>query len=147
MIAHVHCPFLDPDPIPASGSRRAVEGVLRDELQFRGVAIADDLEMHALDQGAGWLAAGEAAIRAGCDMVLICKSRPRMIAFRDHLVASLVSGSLPEARVLEAADRVRALRARVAPRDAGAAEHSDEAIGALRRGFGAERGLPGDPGA
>jgi beta-N-acetylhexosaminidase len=136
MVAHVHCPFLDREPIPASGSRRALEGILRQEIGFTGVAIADDLEMGALDQGAGWLAAGEQAIRAGCDMVLICKSRARMIAFRDHLVAGLASGALAEARVREAVSRVRALRATLPERDHDPAAGQD-AGKELRRRFGA----------
>jgi beta-N-acetylhexosaminidase len=139
MVAHVHCPFLDREPIPASGSRRAIEGMLRQELTFGGVAIADDLEMGALDQGAGWLAAGERAIQAGCDMVLICKSRSRMIAFRDHLVASLLSGSLPESRLREAVGRVRALRARLPELDE-APGGPEDAIEELRRRFGAGAG-------
>ena len=114
MVGHAHYPFWDDEPRPASGSPAVIGGLLREELGYEGLAIADDLEMGAVDQGEGWLDAGVQAIRAGCDMLLICRSRARMRAFRDHLAAAVRQGRLPAARVEEAARRVEGARRQAA---------------------------------
>jgi beta-N-acetylhexosaminidase len=65
MTAHVVYPALDPT-CPATLSSAIVTDLLRDEIGFEGVLFSDDLEMQAI-QGH--------AIRAGCDLLLVC-SRP-----------------------------------------------------------------------
>src|SRR4029077_16747275 len=47
MTAHVFVPALD-EKRPATLSRRIVNGLLREELQYNGVILSDDLEMKAL---------------------------------------------------------------------------------------------------
>ncbi len=71
MTAHVLVPSLD-DERPATLSRRIVTGVLRQELQFEGVILSDDLEMKAIARAYPVPAAAVMAIGAGCDGVLIC---------------------------------------------------------------------------
>jgi beta-N-acetylhexosaminidase len=115
MVGHAHYPFLDPDPTPASCSPHAIEGLLRQELGYRGVAIADDLEMGAVSQGEGWLDAAVSAIAAGCDQVLVCHTRERMFRLRDEIARRVKDGSLPASRVAEAARRVHTLRGRALP--------------------------------
>jgi len=133
LVGHAHYPFLDADPVPATCSRAAVTELLRDELGYRGAAITDDLEMGAVDQGDGWLEAGAAAVRAGCDLALVCRSRERMRAFRDHLVLAVRRGTLPRERLEEAARRSEELR-RAASGDV--PDSGEEALVELRRRFG-----------
>ena len=47
MTAHVFVPALD-EQRPATLSRRIVTGLLREELEFEGVILSDDLEMKAI---------------------------------------------------------------------------------------------------
>jgi len=72
MVGHALYPAWDAER-PASLSPRIVEDVLRRELSFGGLAVADDAEMEGL---APWAATpaerAVAAFEAGCDALLIC---------------------------------------------------------------------------
>src|SRR5207253_10881888 len=73
MTAHVVVPALDPRR-PATVSSRICRDLLRRRFHFRGVLFSDDLEMQAM---AGHRRVGRAAVealRAGCDMLLVCQS-------------------------------------------------------------------------
>jgi beta-N-acetylhexosaminidase len=49
MTAHIELPALDPDPnAPATLSRRIATGLLRDELQFKGLVYTDSFTMQAI---------------------------------------------------------------------------------------------------
>jgi len=69
MTAHIVYQALDPDR-PATQSPIVIGDVIRGEIGFAGVLVSDDLNMAAL---AGSMAArAEAALAAGCDLVLHC---------------------------------------------------------------------------
>ena len=71
MTAHILLPKIDPES-PATLSRRILAGILRKEMRFEGVVLADDLGMGAIRER---LSAGDAAVRtfaAGADMALLC---------------------------------------------------------------------------
>jgi beta-N-acetylhexosaminidase len=69
MTAHVVYEAVDRD-LPATLSPRVIGEVIRGSIGFTGVLISDDLSMGALSGSIG--ARAEAALAAGCDLVLHC---------------------------------------------------------------------------
>ena len=69
MTAHVRVPALD--DAPATVSPAVVQGLLRDELGFDGVVIADALEMKGLSDTVGIERGAVLALEAGVDALLI----------------------------------------------------------------------------
>jgi len=69
MTAHVLYSAIDPER-PATTSQRVISEIIRDRIGFDGVLVSDDLSMQALK---GDLASrADAALTAGCDVVLHC---------------------------------------------------------------------------
>jgi beta-N-acetylhexosaminidase len=73
MTAHVVYPALDA-AVPATLSRVILHDVLRTKLGFDGLVISDDLEMKAVADRMPIEESAVRAVRAGCDVLLICSS-------------------------------------------------------------------------
>ncbi|MFE0809147.1 glycoside hydrolase family 3 protein [Streptomyces sp. NPDC058794] len=109
MSGHLLVPAYDPD-LPATLSRRVLEGLLRDELGFDGLIVSDAIEMGAVTARYGIDGAAAKAVGAGVDAVCVGGESAEE-ATVDLLVKALVTavgtGELPEERLAEAAGRVR----------------------------------------
>lgn len=71
MACHLRFPRLDPE-FPASLSRSTLTGLLRDQLDYRGLIVTDDLDMGAIAQHFGRGNDLKLALEAGADLALVC---------------------------------------------------------------------------
>jgi beta-N-acetylhexosaminidase len=112
MTAHVLVPSLD-ETRPSTLSPRVVQALLREELGFGGVILSDDLEMKAVSARYPVPEAAVAAIKAGCDGVLICSGNVDLQAEAlEALLKAAESGEIPQARLDAAEARLRRAKER-----------------------------------
>jgi beta-N-acetylhexosaminidase len=135
MTAHVRVPAYGDEPATLSPS--VLQGLLRDELGFTGMAVTDALEMGAIarampmeDGAVRALAAGADALCLGADI-----GDEEVRRCSEAIVAAVGSGRLEEDRLVEAAGRVCESVARL-----DGSERADRTVGAAaaRRALTAE---------
>ncbi|HET6339164.1 MAG TPA: beta-N-acetylhexosaminidase [Polyangiales bacterium] len=109
MTAHVVFAVLD-EARPATLSDTVITGLLRKRLHYDGVIVSDDLDMHAITANVGAADAAVAAIRAGCDVLLLCRDEANQAAAEESLLRAAETDSDLRARIGESAARVRAMK-------------------------------------
>ncbi len=107
MTAHVIFDPLDPER-PATFSPEVMR-LLRDEVEFDGCAISDDLEMKAIAEHFPLEEAAPGAVAAGVDALLVCHHADVQHRAIDLVRAAVESGRISPARVSEARSRVARL--------------------------------------
>jgi beta-N-acetylhexosaminidase len=109
MTAHVVYAALDPDR-PATLSPAVVTDLLRGRLGYQGVIVSDDLDMRAIADHMGAGEAAVAAVRAGCDVLLLCRDEAHQLAAEAALVREAERDAELRRRIGESAARVRAMK-------------------------------------
>ncbi|MCP3769213.1 glycoside hydrolase family 3 protein [Streptomyces sp. MAR25Y5] len=151
MSAHILVPALDPDR-PATLSRRILTDLLRGELGYDGLIVTDGMEMRAIAGSYGIERGSVLALAAGADAICVgggLTDEETVRRLCDTLVEAVRSGELPEERLADAAQRVRALArwaapARRSPRPA-VAPDPDIGLAAARRAVTVTRTGPAAP--
>ena len=64
--------------LPASLSANIISGLLRERIGYEGLVVCDDLEMGGALEGRTIEEAAIAAVLAGCDMLLVCRSAEKV---------------------------------------------------------------------
>ena len=134
MIGHLAVPSLDPTPapvradgarenryadaneaphdatLPATLSHAMIDGLLREQLGFRGLVVTDAFDMGGLTEH---FDSGEAAVRAieaGEDLILMPSNADAAI---DAVRAAVKSGRIPMSRIDESVQRILEAKSRV----------------------------------
>jgi beta-N-acetylhexosaminidase len=110
MVGHARYPALDRYRI-ASQSAPIIEGLVRDELGFRGVVVTDSMEARASLATGTLERASERAVRAGADLILLT-GRGSYRPVYDHLLGVARTDPTFRARVQASAARVLELKSR-----------------------------------
>ena len=108
MTAHLAVPAIEPANLPATLSAKILQGILRDEMKFKGIIVTDAMEMGGIAQG---FSSGDAAVRAveaGAD-VLLMPSDPE--AAINAVTAAVISGRISRKRLDESVMRVLTAKA------------------------------------
>lgn len=96
---------------PASLSRPTIDSLLRRQLQFTGVIVSDDMQMQAITAHYGLADACCQALAAGVDLIIIGNNLAHdpliLTRVRDTILRGLEKGTITEARVEEAWNRVQ----------------------------------------
>ncbi|MFB2769270.1 beta-N-acetylhexosaminidase [Pelatocladus sp. BLCC-F211] len=106
MTAHILFPQIDPN-VPATLSQTILTEILREELNFAGVIVSDDLDMKAVSKMYSKTGTVAQTFNAGCDLFIVSRNLPsssveRTFAIAQDFVNSLSNSSLDE-RIVEAA--------------------------------------------
>lgn len=112
MVAHVVYAGVDAQN-PGSVSRAVVDGILRQRLQYDGVAMTDDLQMAAIRRTYGPERAVELAIRAGIDMAMLAHNAEFARQAIYHLARTAERDATLRRRLEEASARVARMRAKL----------------------------------
>ena len=108
MTAHVRYPLIDNQP--ATLSHFFLTDYLRDELDFAGVIITDDLIMQAIATTTPSDAAAVQAILAGADISLFAAEPEKVTAAIAAVQEAVIAGTINEARIRASYDRIIAAK-------------------------------------
>ena len=93
MVGHIAVPEITGDMTPATLSDQVVTEILKERMDFRGLVITDALEMGAITEGYTSGETAVAALRAGCDILLMPQDLQE--AF-DAVMAAVEDGTLSQ---------------------------------------------------
>jgi beta-N-acetylhexosaminidase len=105
MIGHGTYPQIDDSGLPASLSRKVTTDLLRGETGFDGLAVSDDMEMHAVADLDSDEAIAERALMAGNDVLLFCSDIERVPDLQRFLAGRVNEDATVRARFAEAVAR------------------------------------------
>ena len=113
MSAHVVYPELDPSGVPATISSRILQGLLREELGFKGLIISDGMEMDAMrnlfpiDEGVC------RALKAGVDIALVCHEPAEAATACRRMERAVREGDMDPASLEAHLERIQAVKRRL----------------------------------
>ena len=105
MIGHGTYPQIDEPDLPATLSWRMTYDLLRNFTGFDGVAISDDMEMHAVSDLGSYEEISELALTAGNDVILFCSHIERIPDLQTFLARRVLQDDTIKARFIEAVRR------------------------------------------
>ena len=91
MPAHITFPSVDPGSVGFSSFW--LNDVLRGKLGFEGIIFSDDLTMKGADIAGGYVDKAKLALKAGCDMILVCNCPQGAVEVLSYMESANISQS------------------------------------------------------
>ncbi|WP_160643957.1 beta-N-acetylhexosaminidase [Chengkuizengella marina] len=129
MVAHIQYPNIDGSGKPASLSKTIITELLRNEMDFQGVVITDDMEMGAIKKYYG---AGEAAVyavQAGVDLLLYSHQYDLQLEAIQSIEVAVETGEISLQQLNERVERILRLKEKYHLNDYPLSEAGLEIIG------------------
>ncbi|WJH28940.1 S-layer homology domain-containing protein [Paenibacillus sp. CC-CFT742] len=136
MTAHIAFPAIDNEqvtslkdgqrvPVPATLSKKVLNGLLREELGYEGIIISDAFTMDGIAEHFGEDQAVERAVNAGVDIILMPQNSA---AAHQTLVNAVKNGTIPLETIHASVERILELKAKY-----GLFEHSESLTSKLAK--------------
>lgn len=120
MTAHIAFPAIDSErvtslkdgqrvPVPATLSKKVLNGLLREELGYEGIIISDAFTMDGIAEHFGEDQAVERAVNAGVDIILMPQNSA---AAHQTLVNAVKNGTIPMETIHASVERILELKAK-----------------------------------
>ncbi len=105
MTAHIIFSALD-STLPATLSHAVVTGLLRNELEFDGIIMTDEMRMNAIRNNFGVEEAAVLALQAGVDILLYAESSSTSITAYQGVLQAIADEVISEERIDESVRRI-----------------------------------------
>lgn len=109
MVSHILLKSVDSEN-PATMSKKIVTDILRNEMNFDGVVISDDMTMAAIIDNYDIGEASVKAINAGVDIILVCHGYDNEMKVLNSISEAISSGEITEERLDESVYRILSLK-------------------------------------
>jgi beta-N-acetylhexosaminidase len=117
MVAHILLPKLDAN-FPASMSKNIITNLLRNQLQFGGVVITDDMTMKAITDHYNIGKAAVDSVNAGSDIILVAHDFNKIQTAISSIKKAVQNGEISEQRINDSVSRIMKLKRKYQLNDA-----------------------------
>ena len=135
MTGHLAVPALEPANIPATFSKKMLQGLLREQYGYDGLIITDGLNMGAVTKNYSYEDIILRPIEAGADLLLLPQNPVRAIQILENAV---LTGRLTEERIDESVRRILKAKERIEIPKAAYTTDSEDLVGSIALEIGAE---------
>ncbi|MEH7377016.1 beta-N-acetylhexosaminidase [Neobacillus drentensis] len=109
MVAHILLPKLDA-AFPSSMSKNIITGILREQLDYSGVVITDDMTMEAIIDHYSIGKASVESVKAGSDIILVGHDYNKIVETISSLKTAVQKGEISEQRINVSVTRILKLK-------------------------------------
>jgi len=116
IVGHGHYPAYDgPAALPATLSKNIVTGLLREELDFKGLTLTDDMSMGAVTATRELNEAVVVALEAGNDMVMVLGEPDQITGAWRAMCQAASDGRISRQRISKSFDNIARVKSSISP--------------------------------
>ncbi|MGP4107642.1 beta-N-acetylhexosaminidase [Virgibacillus sp. L01] len=109
MVAHILLPQIDLE-YPSSMSQQIISGLLRQQLNFDGVIITDDMTMKAITNNYDIGNAAVQSVKSGSDIIMVAHDFNKVVTVINALKEAVEQGEITRERINKSVSRIMELK-------------------------------------